>query len=335
MSNNTNSNISAKFSNKQNINLLWDVLLDELNMKTNGNLLVNNVRAVFESNINPFIARINPNSNLMELNKLFLGQVVIAVNRLFPNLKQIQQMKKISISDEVLELEQEPYKVEDIQASRQSEFEKQMQQKRHEFESIALLQKPKELDFTDKNNDGKITEMQALIAETIAKRNFEVEQFQIINNTNLNSESETWLQPTNTSVKSEKQTANKSALLNSEQRKTKYINDLQGNNKKVTWDTETTTETDTDTPQLNNIELVVNEINNNYSNNVINNSSNNSNNIFNKLKKIPAIQQQQEQKQQSIEININQQVLDKISDLNTKFDTLIALMNQLVNKESV
>ena len=163
---NSNNNINAKFANKQNIKILWEVLLGELNMQNNNTTLVGNIRSVFESNISPFTARINPKSSLMDLNKLFLSQVVIAVNRLFPNLKQQQQIHKIKISDENTDIP----------------FADLVKEKVEEFENYATFKKPKELDFSDKKTDEKITEMQALIAETMAKRNFEVEQFQILNN---------------------------------------------------------------------------------------------------------------------------------------------------------
>lgn len=307
--NNQNNN---KFLNKDNINLLWDVLLDELNMQ-NGSAppsIVKGIRSVFESNINPFITRAKPNSNIMELNKLFLAQIIIAVNRLFPNLKQI---RTINISEEVLD--QEPYKVEDIQASRQSEFERQMQQKQEEFESIASFKKPAELDFSDKPNEGKITEMQALIAETIAKRNFEVEQFQNANtNPNFQSESETWLQSTNTSVKSEKANATKTALSESEYRKPNYKESIT--NKKVSWD-EDNINTNTNTNN-NNMELVIEE--------TAPITNTNENNIFNKLKKIPITNA-------DTSVNAIQALSDQITALNAKFDTMINLMTTILKKE--
>ena len=100
-----NSNpVMTKFLNKQNMKLLWDVLLDELNIDTNNKSILTNVRTVFESNIQPFTkntsANLNGNTQLVGLNKLFLSQVLIAVNRLFPNLKQEQEYKRIQISSE-------------------------------------------------------------------------------------------------------------------------------------------------------------------------------------------------------------------------------------------
>jgi hypothetical protein len=191
----TNPNIS-KFVNKQNLKLLWDVLLDEFNVDINNKQLASNIRTVFDSNIQPFTKNTSANSNgnvqLVNLNKQFLSQVVIAVNRLFPNLKKEQEFKRIQISsEEVIE----PYKVEDIHSERQNKFEKQVQQKRIEFEKSINLNKPAEVDFSEKIDDGKIKEMDTLIAETVARRKFDIEQIQH----NLNTEDpENWLQPQQT-----------------------------------------------------------------------------------------------------------------------------------------
>jgi hypothetical protein len=82
----------SQFTNKPNLKLLWDVLLDELNINKTNTKLIGNIRTVFESNINPFSSRANPKLQIMELNKQFLSQVVLAVNRLFPTLKQEQNI---------------------------------------------------------------------------------------------------------------------------------------------------------------------------------------------------------------------------------------------------
>lgn len=181
---NVNPN-SSKFLTKQNLNLLWEVLLDELHIDTNNKSFVTNIRIVFESNINPFTKNVLQNAQLVILNKQFLSQVVIAVNRLFPNLKQEQEFKRIQISSEethLLDTDTDtdtgtnPYKIEDIRESRQISFEKQVNLKRADFENSINLNKPKELNFTEKNDDGKIIEMDALIAETVARRKFDIEQ---------------------------------------------------------------------------------------------------------------------------------------------------------------
>jgi hypothetical protein len=190
-----NANIS-KFVNKQNLKLLWDVLLDELQIDPTNKTVLTNIRTVFESNIQPFTKNTNVNGNiqLVNLNKQFLSQVLIAVNRLFPNLSREQDFKRIQISSEEV---MSPYKIEDIHEARKDNFENQLKQKRSEFENSINLQKPKELDFTEKIDDGKIKEMDALIAETIARRNFDIEQINKVTNLNV-EDPENWLNPQKT-----------------------------------------------------------------------------------------------------------------------------------------
>ena len=187
--NTTNLSPNIKnFLNTKNIIMLWEVLLDELHINPNSSTVVQNIKTVFDGNISLFTTRANPNAGLMNMNKLFLNQVLIAVNQLFPNLKQEQQMKLINISEEIIS---EPYKVEDIHNARQTDFEKQVADKRNEFESSINLKKPQPVDFSDKvEPEMKIMEMEALIAETMAKRKFDIEQIQGTNanaNTNTNT----------------------------------------------------------------------------------------------------------------------------------------------------
>ena len=201
------SNLS-QFNNKKNMSLLWDVLLDELCLNINNKSLVNNIRTVFESNINPFTVRTNPKTSIMELNKQFLSQVVLSVNRLFPNFSESRQeqnqiIKRIKITNEEV---YEPYKIEDIHASRQTDFEKEVEKKRSELDTYMTPQKPKNLDFSDNYSDGKITEMDSLIAEKLAQRNLDIDQ---LHNGNYNNNSstidpESWLKSKETSVKNEK-----------------------------------------------------------------------------------------------------------------------------------
>lgn len=170
------------FKNGSNLELLWEVLLDELNInKTNTNVM-KNIRTIFESNITLFLINGNPKSSIIDLNKQFLSQVVIAVNKLIPELKRV---KRINILDEPINA---PYKIEDIQMSRQSEFEKELEQKKLELENYLTPQKPKDMDFTDKL-DGKIQSMDQLIAEKMAQRNAEIETL----NYTYVAESEEWL----------------------------------------------------------------------------------------------------------------------------------------------
>ena len=122
----------------------------------------------------------------------------------------------------------EPYKVEDIHSARQTDFEKQVNQRRSDFDNLVNIKKPKELDFSDKTDNSKIVEMEALIAETVAKRKFDIDQIQTNLNTNTytntnTNNSEEWLTSNETSLRSDKQQQNDNSNdLN--QRKHKYVN---------------------------------------------------------------------------------------------------------------
>jgi predicted DNA-binding protein (UPF0251 family) len=191
---------------------------------------------------------------LVNLNKQFLSQVLIAVNRLFPNLKQEQDFKRIQISSE----EVSPYKIEDIREVRQDNFEKQVSIKRADFENYINLNKPKELDFSEKIDDDKITEMDTLIAETVARRKFDIEQIQ---NTVVTEDPENWLQPqkiTNTNINTNVKEVPNPDLSIYRKLKLKQINEntvisanTNTNQKKnVSWDDEKTS----------NISLLIEEI---------------------------------------------------------------------------
>jgi len=327
------SNLS-QFTNKQNMNLLWDVLLDELHINTNNKSVITNVKAVFEGNIKPFTAKSNPKSPIMDLNKQFLSQVVLAVNRLFPNFtKQEQNIKRITITNEEVS---EPYKIEDIHASRQSDFEKELERKRVDLDTYMTPQKPKELDFSDRGLDGKITAMDSLVAEKMAQRNLEIEQFQSGNHNTSGVDPEKWLKSSETSVKGEKTLSSK--IQSQNQNRLKHINIDDNNNisltiqenktpKKVSWDDNNITE-----------EPIMN--------------------IFQKLKKqtpIPSNQVDEQQKyveQKSIPLpdvkqeKINRdtitstqltpiipknEMVKQLNEMNEKIDNLYEMVNKLTN----
>ena len=306
MNTNPSPNNLQQFKTNKNINMLWEVLLDELNINPQNTAIVTNIRSVFESNINPFLARANPSSGLMNLNKIFLTQIVAAVNRLFPNINQQQQpVKLINISDEIVNAE--PYKVEDIHNARQTEFETQVNQRRNDFESLVMVKKPQELDFSDKAENSKIKEMEALIAETIAKRNFDIEQINTNMNTNANTGQNTdeWLKPNNTSLRTEKQEQQQQIQNDTSQRKQKYVNILEQEppssfipSKKVSFN------------ESNNMTMTIEE----YTEPDFQDTISIPTNIFNKLKKVP-------------ETNIQGQ----INDMNKKIDTLFTMMAELSN----
>ena len=315
----------TQFKNKQNLVLLWNIILDELHINTSNKNLMSNINAIFEGNINPFVARANKNITLMELNKLFLSQVVLAVNRLFPNFTQEQNIKRITISDEEIS---EPYKVEDIHASRQNDFEKEVERKQMDLDTYMTPKKPRDLDFSDKQTDLKIKSMDSLIAQKMAQRNMEIDQLQ--NNAyNSSIDPEKWLTPKETSVKNEKNVDVKENI------KLKVIdfNDNQetNNQKKVSWNDDEPTlnifnklkkqSTITETLDLND-ELYSNE--NQY--------------VEQKSILLPDVKQEEINRIQATMSTMNDPILPKteivkqLNEMNKKIDNIYELIFKLTNQ---
>lgn len=315
-----------KFKDKLNLVILWDVLLSELHINLSNKNLVNNIKTIFEANINPFISRANAKYTIIELNKQFLSQVVLAVNRLFPNIQQEQHIKRITISNEDVS---EPYKIEDIHALRQNDFEKELEIKRMEMENYMTPVKPKDLDFSDKNLDGKIKSMDSLIADKMAERNMEFELFQ---NSNYNlSEPEKWLRSTETSVKTEKQNYEKHPIINNNVKL--LIEEVEEKSpKKVSWDD--LVDKDTTINIFNKLKkqpiIDVNQ----------NNDNNNSDKQYVEQKSIqlPNVKQEEIIRNQStLALPNNEPIIPKteiikqLNEMNKKIDGLYEMISKLTN----
>jgi hypothetical protein len=310
----------SQFVNKNNLELLWEVLLDELKInKTNTNL-ISNVKIIFESNINLFLSRCNPKSNILDLNKQFLSQVLLAVNQLIPQ----QNINRINITDEEV---LDPYKIEDIQAARQTDFEREFERKKMELENYMTPSKPQELDFTDKNFT-PLEGMDSLLANKMAERNLD---FDFSNNTSTNISPEQWLTPKKTSINSEKM------------EESHYI--MNKNQKKVSFN-------DTSFNETSNISLKINE--------------SKSLDIFQKLKKTNlendlnfTVEQTKYEQQQSmilpkqeevlkneksqfnqnilqnVPIIPNSEMIKQLNEMNNKIDKLFEMITKLTKFEEI
>ena len=134
---------------------------------------------------------------------------------------------------------------EEIHNDRKSQFEKDLGRLQEEFSSSMSLQVPDVPDFADKHKDSPISEMDKMIKEITAKRNYDVEQ---INrsyqeyNTNT-SHPNNWLKPQETSIKTDKFAGPKIEEPIQIAKKLKYVNiepyDSVLPKKNVTWGEDT------------------------------------------------------------------------------------------------
>jgi hypothetical protein len=186
----------TQFISNDNFKILVDVLLDEPAIKNSPPQLKQEVVNIVKANMKPFYDKEksqNPSISLVELNKTFLTGVLTHINKTNILTKQV-------------------YKAEDISKQRQSTLEMQMSQKKAEFDSYMNPVKPKEVNFADQPREEKIKEMDQLIAQTLAQRNYDIDKLQQ-NNYITN---EQWLKPVDTSIKKEKELIRQVKISNQE-----------------------------------------------------------------------------------------------------------------------
>ena len=182
------------FLNKENINTLWDVISDEDIFKFLSRDIQNKVAQLFSNNIKGFfeIEKIKTN-NLVDINKKYIMLILNHIQKTYTQ----QMPNKIKI------LEETPVKefitAEELHNERKSQFDKDLFKRQEEFENIMVVKAPPVPNFLDKYEDKPIGEMDKIIKEMTAKRNYDVEQ--ITKNSVLD---DNWLKPQETSVKSEK-----------------------------------------------------------------------------------------------------------------------------------
>jgi hypothetical protein len=167
------------FTSKENIDLLWEILLEEPILKNISNGKQKLIYNALYTNISSFLDKEKHKLlDLVTLNKIFLGEMI----------------KIIRNKSGMIETENIQFKIEDIHAERKNIFEKDLEKRKQEFETSIIL-KPPIPDFTEKIEDEKIKGMEELIAKTVAQRNFDISQI------NVNINAEDWLKPQETSNK--------------------------------------------------------------------------------------------------------------------------------------
>jgi len=145
---------------------------------------------------------------LLELNQLFLTRMVGQQDGRQQGQQQGQQDGRQQGQQDgrqqgQQQQQQHKYKVEDLKAERMDFFDQQLAQKRSEFESAITLKKPAIPNFEDKNRlDTPISDMDALLAQTMAQRNLD---FSTMQQQTPQKHPNDWLSASSTSIKVEKE----------------------------------------------------------------------------------------------------------------------------------
>jgi hypothetical protein len=194
------------FLKSDNIELLWEILIDEPfsyipsdEMGKFRNYFNNELTLFYNTYLNSTEIK---NNNLMSLNQIFLSKII-------QQAKPPQQQPHPQQQHKVQQSASNLYKAEDLQLDRINKFESELSKKKQDFESSITLKKPPTPVFEDtkKSDHIPINEMEALIAQTLLQRNYDVSNIRPTENNNAN-----WLQPIETSIKNENQTNNNNAI---------------------------------------------------------------------------------------------------------------------------
>jgi len=193
------SNVS-EFIKPDNVEILWEVILDENVINTNDPNQITNIKNYFNNQLRTYYEgeKMNPNAfNLFQLNKNFISNFITNIHT-----QQNQQKPQLTLKNPSVTSgsQQKPDLVtsEDIHTDRKNKFDNDLAARVNEFQNAMALPIPEAPKFSDKL-DKPINEMEALIAQTLAQRNFEIEQ--IHKGTNKN-DAEKWLKGEITSIKS-------------------------------------------------------------------------------------------------------------------------------------
>jgi hypothetical protein len=183
------------FLNKENVDLIWEVILDAQVFDINEHKQnIQDTHDLFIEQIRLFNQREkkNPSSQtqtLIDMNKNFITSF----------LEKISQPRNNSKSESVVTSQ-------DIQNERKIAFENELSKKRTEFDHAMNVTVSEPPNFKDNLTDQPIGgNMEMLIAQTLAQRNLELEKIHIENKNGIKPEQlKQFLNSQETSIKNEK-----------------------------------------------------------------------------------------------------------------------------------
>ena len=199
---------TTNFLNNENVKVLWDVVIDEDIIKRQSREFHENILKLFRSNLKGFYdVESQKTTNLVDMNKKYILLILNYANKQIAQIAQNvkPEYRKIKILDELPQKKvNELITYEEIQNDKRTQFDKDLNRRQEEFTNLMALPVPPVPKFSDNLEDGPISEIDKAIKELTSQRNYDVEQISRSNNNNLNSNTDNWLKPQETSVKNDK-----------------------------------------------------------------------------------------------------------------------------------
>jgi hypothetical protein len=225
---------SKNFLSDTNVQMLWEVLIDEESIMKD-----KRTQETFVKTLPEFYERekTNTQNTLIGLNKQFISLMMNLLRQAPPQVaRTIPPAKKILITQE------------ELQNDRASHFEQELNKKQQEFTSAMAVPVPTTPVFTDNTKDVPLTEMNMIIQRTIAERNLQLDKFYKSAN---KADAENWLKSAPTSIKDEKAVQKASVMKTIKIEKndlnipipTEELNDASSSSsKQISWGNNTTIE---------------------------------------------------------------------------------------------
>jgi len=206
----TQPTINIEFITNENIEMLWEIILDDIPQNLKVVEKIPNLRSMFINHATSFYDRENKSSQkLIELNKKFINYFMQILQ------KENQPNQTATISNK-----KQLFTAEDIHTERLTAFERGLEEKKNDFMNSMRVPVPEKPKFDDNDLDKPIgSAMGELIARTLAQRNFEIEE---LYKTTNKEDVEKWLKPAETSVNSEKMQQNQESNFKMEEKKKQY-----------------------------------------------------------------------------------------------------------------
>jgi hypothetical protein len=315
----SNSTATIDFITTENIELLWEIILDDIKEYFKTPDQTKHARDFFISQAAIFYEREkSSNQNLIQLNKKFISQIMVS----FSSLKQ----PHASLSQKP-QPQDTAFTIEQLHKQRMDSFKNSLEKRKEDFNHSMVVPVPETPDFSDNTKDEPIgSAMGDLIARTLAQRNFELEN---IHKSVTNKEAiASWLQPAETSIKTEKIQNNENSKITMEQKQTQYQYVHQTTPKLIQIGpllekTELTDELESQVPpQRADKKQITWGKNSEYEASPLSPQ----NNIFSKLKVVKEQGQSREQEQYVIKEELNA-MNERINSLNDKINEILNLLS--------
>jgi len=159
------TDILTNFKSNQNKGIIWGLLNEHNVFNGIDNKYVTSIKSEFDNKINQISNTISTTDNLVTLNKKVISEMINEITK----YKTSNIQRQPSRQEQLVNI---PITSADAQLQKQTLFQKNLETKQSEFDTLINKPKPNTIDFADNNGQDKpnSSEMERKLAETIAWR---------------------------------------------------------------------------------------------------------------------------------------------------------------------